>query len=152
MTPATFTLYPSPRSPHPAASLPRHESWNMAQESGTTLRVGVGFFVPLVCMCICREKKIDSPPNWLNSLFMPDQKKQEYYKTNRDSRLTYQKAYYRNNAQLVKRKRELQETLEPEKYEKQREYQRAYYLENRARIREHRANRAKEASSVKTNM
>ena len=122
------------------------------QESGTTLRVGVGFFVPLVCMCICVEKKIDSPPNRLNSLSMPDQKKQEYYKTNRDSRLTYQKAYYRNNAQLVKRKRELQETLEPEKYEKQREYQRAYYLENRARIREHRANRAKEASSVKTNM
>lgn len=83
---------------------------------------------------------------------MPDNKKQEYYKTNRDSRLTYQKTYYRNNAQLVKRKRELQEHLEPEKYDKQREYQRAYYLENRARIKERRANRSKEASSVKTNM
>lgn len=152
MTSPPCILYPSPRSIHPEPRLPRPESWNMTQESGTTPRVGVGFFVQLVCMCVCREKKIDSHPNWLNSLFMPDQKKQEYYKTNRDSRLTYQKAYYRNNAQLVKRKRELQETLEPEKYEKQREYQRAYYLENRARIREHRANRAKEASSVKTNM
>ena len=152
MTPAPCTIYPSPPATRPAARLLRHESCILWQESGTTLRVGVGFFVPLVCMYICVEKKIDSPPNRLNSLSMPDQKKQEYYKTNRDSRLTYQKAYYRNNAQLVKRKRELQETLEPEKYEKQREYQRAYYLENRARIREHRANRAKEASSVKTNM
>ena len=114
--------------------------------------MGVGFFVPLVCMYVCGEKKIDNLPNWLNCLLMPNQKKQEYYQTNRDSRLTYQKAYYRNNAQLVKRKRELQETLEPEKYEKQREYQRAYYLENRARIREHRANRSKEASSIKTSM
>ncbi len=83
---------------------------------------------------------------------MPNHKKQEYYQTNRDSRITYQKAYYRANAQLVKRKRELKEHLEPEKYEKQKEYQRAYYLENRARIREHRANRAKEASSIKTSM
>lgn len=70
---------------------------------------------------------------------MPDIKKQDYYNLNRESRIMYQKEYYRNNAQLIKRKKELREHLEPEKHEEQREYQRKYYLANRARIREQRA-------------
>jgi len=66
-------------------------------------------------------------------------KKKEYYKNNIEKRRAYQLEYYRRNAQLIKRKREVTEHLTPEVLEKRKQYNSEYYKKNRARIRENRA-------------
>jgi len=65
-----------------------------------------------------------------------------YYSRNRAKRLAYQKTYYSLMHGALKRKRELKNFLEPEKIEFLRAYNRAYYLNNRARIHKKRADTA----------
>jgi|ETNvirnome_2_130_1030620.scaffolds.fasta_scaffold09552_1 hypothetical protein len=73
---------------------------------------------------------------------MPDLKKQEYYRKNREARLTYQREYYHRTKPLLERKDEIMAELEPEKLEKRKRkksrYNRAYYLRNKSRIMERR--------------
>ena len=69
---------------------------------------------------------------------MPNAKKQEYYRKNREARIAYQKRYYEKNKHIIVRKREVREFLEPEERELARKYNERYYSENRERIREQR--------------
>ena len=70
---------------------------------------------------------------------MPDAKKQEYYRKNREKRLHYQREYYRNNKEVFERKEELLKTLDPDKWKKRRkkrtDYNKEYYRKNRDAIR-----------------
>ncbi len=73
---------------------------------------------------------------------MPDPKKQEYYRKNREARLRYQREYYHRTKPMFERRDELMAELEPEKLaEKKRkksEYNKLYYLRNKRRIQERR--------------
>jgi len=66
---------------------------------------------------------------------MPEKDKENpsYYQRHREERLEYQKIYYAKKRLDLIRQRELIRHLEPESGERQREYQRAYYLRNRGR-------------------
>lgn len=88
---------------------------------------------------VCREKKFDSVQIWLHAGSMPDQTNETYYSKNREARRAYQKRYYDKNCQLIRRKRELDTVLDPEKVEAKKLYNRIYYSKNRASIREKRA-------------
>ena len=77
---------------------------------------------------------------------MSDEKSESYYKNNREKRLAYQKKYYKLHAELIKRKRELEIVLDPDKVDARKAYNRAYFLKNRASIMEKRAARRKQAS------
>jgi hypothetical protein len=74
---------------------------------------------------------------------MPDEKSESYYQTNREKRLAYQKKYYEVHAELIKRKRELEIVLDPEKVAARKAYNRAYFLKNRASLMKKRAARRK---------
>tara|TARA_R110002110_G_scaffold362441_2_gene572268 strand:+ start:60 stop:305 length:246 start_codon:yes stop_codon:yes gene_type:complete len=73
---------------------------------------------------------------------MSDLKKREYYLTNKDKRLAYQKQYYVNNKERIKRRRELRREADPEWGEKQQEYNKVYYRKNRERIMAQRKEKA----------
>ena len=77
---------------------------------------------------------------------MPDESSESYYKINRELRLAYQKNYYKANAETIKRKRELEIVLNPEKVDARKAYNRAYFLNNRALIMEKRAARKKKVA------
>jgi len=78
---------------------------------------------------------------------MPDPKKQEYYRKNRETRLKYQREYYVRRKARLAREKELGLLLDPEEWteeqkarvEYRREYHRQYYLKNRDKIRMQRA-------------
>ena len=57
-----------------------------------------------------------------------------YYDRNKEARKEYQKAYYEAKKGDLRRKRELEAELNPEKQEKNRNYQRNYYLTNRQKL------------------
>lgn len=61
---------------------------------------------------------------------------QSYYERFKEERKAYQKAYYDKNKESLKRKKELDASLNPEKLEKQRKYQHEYYLKNRQKLLE----------------
>lgn len=65
---------------------------------------------------------------------MSDQ--QSYYERFKEERKAYQKAYYTKNKEALKRKKELDASLKPEKLEKVRSYQHEYYLKNRQKLLE----------------
>lgn len=69
---------------------------------------------------------------------MSDEIIETYYAKNKEARREYQKQYYIRNAQLIKRKRELDTVLDPEKVDARKAYHAAYYLDNRCTIREQR--------------
>jgi len=71
-----------------------------------------------------------------------------YYKRNREARKDYQKAYYEAKKSELRRKRELDAELNPEKQEKTRKYQREYYLTNRQNLLERKKLRYNEAKSA----
>jgi hypothetical protein len=77
---------------------------------------------------------------------MSDENNESYYKNNREKRLAYQKKYYKLHAELIKRKRELEIVLDPDKVDARKAYNRAYFLKNRASIMEKRAAHRKQAS------
>jgi|TARA_R100000081_G_scaffold56676_1_gene27832 hypothetical protein len=78
-------------------------------------------------------------PNFGIVCAMPDAKKQEYYRKNREKRLQYQREYYRSNKEVFERKEELLKTLDPEEWKKRRkkraDYNKEYYRKNRNSIR-----------------
>lgn len=78
---------------------------------------------------------------------MSDKTSETYYQINREKRLSYQKKYYRANAEVIKRKRELEIVLNPEKVDARKAYNRAYFLKNRASIMEKRAKRRKQVTN-----
>lgn len=70
---------------------------------------------------------------------MPDVKKQQYYRQNREKRMQYQREYYRKTRHRKQRNEELLAELEPESFvaikKKRKNYQKDYYQRNRERIR-----------------
>lgn len=82
-----------------------------------------------------REKKIDSGSKGVNACGMSNSTDQTYYERNKEARREYQRRYYRLNSERIKRKRELDEGLEPEKVAKRKEYNHQYYIKNRHMIR-----------------
>lgn len=69
---------------------------------------------------------------------MPDLKKQEYYRKNREKRLRYQAQWYACNKQKIERADEVLQVTDPEAWEKKRkkkrDYNKRYYEKNRAKI------------------
>lgn len=59
-----------------------------------------------------------------------------YYNRNKEARKGYQKAYYEAKKDELRRKRELDAELNPEKQDKIRKYQREYYLTHRQKLLE----------------
>ena len=86
---------------------------------------------------------------------MPDPKKQEYYRKNREKRLQYQRKYYLSNKSTFERKDELLKALDLEEWKKRKKkrgnYNKEYYRKNRDHIRKKQRERylkRKAASSV----
>jgi len=81
-------------------------------------------------------------------------KKREYYLANRDKRLAYQNKYYRESKERFRRRKEINEVLEPEQEESRKKklsaYNRAYYVENRGRILTQRRKTAARKTRKKT--
>ena len=73
---------------------------------------------------------------------MADPKKQKYYEDNKTKRLEYQKEYYEQNKENIKRRNELRRANDPEWADKQRDYAKEYYRKNRERIKRMRLKRA----------
>jgi hypothetical protein len=59
---------------------------------------------------------------------------QTYYARFKEARKAYQRCYYERNKEVIRRKKELDATLHPEKFQKIRGYQREYYLKNREKL------------------
>ena len=62
--------------------------------------------------------------------------KESYYARFADERKAYQKAYYEKNKEAIRRKKELDAALKPEKVKKLQVYQHNYYLTNRQKLLE----------------
>ena len=71
-----------------------------------------------------------------------------YYDRNKEARKEYQKAYYNAKKGELRRKRELDAELNPEKQEKNRKYQREYYLIHRQNLLERKRLRYNDAKSA----
>ena len=78
--------------------------------------------------------------------WVPTEMSDSYYQNNREARLAYQKKYYKAHAELLKRKRELEVVLDPEKVDARKAYNCSYFLNNRASIMEKRAARRKKVT------
>tara|TARA_B100000287_G_C20454620_1_gene710916 strand:- start:557 stop:808 length:252 start_codon:yes stop_codon:yes gene_type:complete len=69
---------------------------------------------------------------------MPNPKKQEYYRRNREKRLAYQNKWYAQNKHMIERRDEILQVTDPEEWEKKRkkkrEYNKAYYRKNREKL------------------
>ena len=80
------------------------------------------------------------------------EKKRRYYLKNREERLAYQNKYYRESKSRFRRRREVEELLEPEKVEaakkKLSEYNKAYYKKNKERIKIKRSKRLNAAKAA----
>ena len=74
--------------------------------------------------------------------------KESYYERFKEERKAYQKAYYTKNKESLKRKKELDASLKPEKLEKVRDYQRNYYLTHRQKLLERKRLRYLEEKSA----
>jgi cyclopropane fatty-acyl-phospholipid synthase-like methyltransferase len=72
----------------------------------------------------------------VSSTFFNMSDKESYYARFTDERKAYQKAYYEKNKEALKRKKELDATLKPEKVRKMQDYQHNYYLTNRQKLLE----------------
>jgi len=72
---------------------------------------------------------------------MPDVKKQEYYRKNREERLQYQRDYYDQNKDKIKSNRKKRMLNEPDLIDKEQKYNKKYYLKNKKRIMKRRRNK-----------
>jgi len=104
-----------------------------------------------ICMPV---KKFDSLPDAGQNQRMPDPKKQEYYRKNREARLKYQHKYHAEVGKYrVERRKELERELDPELWtlnqESRSRYNREYYRKNRERIRAQRKRLAEERARLK---
>ena len=73
---------------------------------------------------------------------MPDSSKKDYYQKNREARIAYQKQYYKDNKEAIKRRKELRLADDPEWGEERRAYNKSYYKKNREHIKRTRLKRA----------
>jgi len=80
---------------------------------------------------------------------MPNAKKQEYYRKNRDARIKYQHEYYKKNRHAILRRREVADFLEPEQKEALSRYNKDYYAKNKERIKAQRKARAERLKGEK---
>ena len=62
-----------------------------------------------------------------------------YYSRNKEARKDYQKQYYNNNKERIRRKRRLEELDDPEKFKARKKYNQEYYQKNKEKILEKRA-------------
>jgi hypothetical protein len=69
---------------------------------------------------------------------MAEEQKLTYYERNKEARREYQRQYYHRNSEMIKRKRELDEVLEPDKVISRKDYNKRYYIKNRTAIKEKR--------------
>jgi len=72
---------------------------------------------------------------------MPDVKKQEYYRKNREERLQYQKDYYNQNREHIRKNKIKKMLSDPYLINKEKSYHREYYKKNKKRIMERRRNK-----------
>ena len=70
---------------------------------------------------------------------MTPKERKEYYRSNKEKRLAYQKRYYKQHRKAIKEKLAERRSSDPDWPQKQQEYNRKYYLKNRDRIRKSRA-------------
>lgn len=78
--------------------------------------------------------------------------KESYYERHKQNRRDYQKQYYENNKERIRRKRMMEELDNPERFEQRKAYQRTYYLTNKEKILKKRAETyAKKNPSAKSN-
>jgi hypothetical protein len=78
--------------------------------------------------------------------------KESYYERHKQNRRDYQKQYYENNKDRIRRKRMMEELDDPIKFEKRKAYQREYYLTNKEKILKKRAETyVKKRTSAKSN-
>lgn len=73
---------------------------------------------------------------FINNTFLNMSDKESYYARFADERKAYQKAYYEKNKEAIRRKKELDAALKPEKVKKLQVYQHNYYLTNRQKLLE----------------
>tara|TARA_R110001592_G_scaffold73527_3_gene224266 strand:- start:1919 stop:2161 length:243 start_codon:yes stop_codon:yes gene_type:complete len=62
-----------------------------------------------------------------------------YYSRHQEARKDYQKQYYTNNKDRIRRKKMLEELEDPEKFESRKKYNQTYYEKNKERILKRRA-------------
>lgn len=70
---------------------------------------------------------------------MTPKERKKYYRKNREERLAYQKRYYEIHKEGIGKKLAARKKGDPDWVQKQKEYNRKYYLKNRDRIRKSRA-------------
>ncbi len=93
----------------------------------------------------------------LISLYMQKydpKKKREYYLANREKRLAYQNKYYKESKERFRRRKEINDVLEPEQEEARKKklsaYNRVYYVKNKSRILSKRRETASQKDEKKT--
>jgi hypothetical protein len=130
----TRTMRPVSCAPFPAPARPIHEAGSRTRHGWAAC-----FSVRSVLCVYVGRKKLTTSQIEPNIDGMDPIKKKEYYRSNIEKRRAYQREYYTRNAQLIKRKREVNEHLSPEVLEKRKQYNKEYYKKNRERIRQNRA-------------
>ena len=69
---------------------------------------------------------------------------ESYYERNKEARCAYQREYYKNNKNRINKKRQIDESTDPEKAKRRLAYNKAYYRKHRQRLLAERANRYRE--------
>lgn len=112
----------------------------MAQDSGYATGGGPYFFRGCHVYISYYRKKLTSILLliWLGMPKYDPKRKREYYLANREKRLAYQNNYYKESKERFRRRKEINEVLEPEQEEARKKelsaYNRAYYVKNKRRI------------------
>ncbi len=74
-----------------------------------------------------------------------------YYSRNKEARKDYQKQYYNNNKERIRRKRMMEELDSPEKFEARKRYNQEYYRKNKEQILKKRAELYNKRNSFQKN-
>jgi hypothetical protein len=74
--------------------------------------------------------------------------KESYYERNKEARCAYQREYYKTNKDRINRKRQIDETTDPEKTERRLSYNHTYYRKHRKRLLAMRAERYRKMKSL----
>lgn len=69
---------------------------------------------------------------------MTPEERKEYYRKNREARLAYQKRYYALYKEAIREKTVERQKSDPDWMQKQKEYNKKYYLKNKDRIKKKR--------------
>ena len=74
---------------------------------------------------------------------------ESYYERNKEARCAYQREYYKSNKARINRKRQIDESTDPEKICRRLDYNRAYYRKHRKRLLAERAERYQELKTAR---